>query len=292
MLADINEQPKLMFHKLGTEQDEDELIYENLEQPRWGWSISISENNAHKILSISDGTEEKNRIYIKSSDSENFIPVIDELIGEYGYITSKDDVLFFYSTENAPNGKVSALTIKNGSYVWNDVIDESDFAIRSVNIVNEKIVINYLVDTISKIKFFDMSGNHLSDFKFELAGTMGGFGGGINDKETYFNFSNYVTPTKIYKINMEDFSYDIFWEERLADHSVDDYETKLWFYESKDGTKIPLHISSLSNISVDENTPILLYGYGGFDISILPGFSKRFLSWMNQGGVVLSLIHI
>ena len=142
LLADINEQPKLMFHKLGTSQDEDELIYENPDQPRWGWSISISENNAHKILSISDGTEEKNRIYIKSNDSENFIPVIDELIGEYGYITSKDDVLFFYSTENAPNGKVSALTIKNGSYVWNDVISESDFAIRSVNIVNEKIVIN------------------------------------------------------------------------------------------------------------------------------------------------------
>ena len=132
-----------MFHKLGTSQDEDELIYENPEQPRWGWSISISENNAHKILSISDGTEEKNRIYIKSNDSENFIPVIDELIGEYGYITSKDDVLFFYSTENAPNGKVSALTIKNGSYVWNDVIDESDFAIRSVNIVNEKICLLY-----------------------------------------------------------------------------------------------------------------------------------------------------
>ena len=85
---------------------------------------------------------------------------------------------------------------------------------------------------------------------------------------------------------MEDLSYDVFWEERLADHNVDDYETKLWFYESKDGTKIPLHISSLSNISVDENTPVLLYGYGGFDISILPGFSKRFLSWMNQGGVV------
>ena len=286
LLADINEKPKLMFHKLGTSQDEDELIYENPEQPRWGWSISISENNAHKILSISDGTEEKNRIYIKSNDSENFIPVIDELIGEYGYITSKDDVLFFYSTENAPNGKVSALTIKNGSYVWNDVISESNFAIRSVNIVNEKIVINYLVDTISNIKFFDMNGNHLNDFNFELAGTMGGFGGGIDDKETYFNFSNYVTPTKIYKINMEDFSYDIFWEERLADHNVDDYETKLWFYESKDGTKIPLHISSLSNINVDENTPILLYGYGGFDISILPGFSKRFLSWMNQGGVV------
>ena len=91
---------------------------------------------------------------------------------------------------------------------------------------------------------------------------MGGFGGGIDDKETYFNFSNYVTPTKIYKINMEDFSYDVFWEERLADHNVDDYETKLWFYESKDGTKIPLHISSLSNINVDENTPVLLYGYG------------------------------
>ena len=286
LLVDINEQPKLMFHTLGTNQIDDTIIYENPAQPRWGWSISISENNAYKILSISDGTEEKNRVYIQTTDSNEFLPVIDELIGEYAYLTSLDNVLFFYSTENASNGKVVTLTIQDGAFVWNDLIAESMLPIRSVNIINKKILVTYLVDTLSKVKTFDLNGSFLEDFQFAEAGTIGGFYGGIDDEETYFNFTNYITPSKIYKLNLNTMEYALFWEEELTNFDSSDFTTKLWFYESKDGTKVPLHISYRSNIEVNEQTPVLLYGYGGFDIAILPGFRKSYLAWMNQGGVV------
>ena len=286
LLVDINEQPKLMFHTLGTNQIDDTIIYENPAQPRWGWSISISENNAYKILSISDGTEEKNRVYIQTTDSNEFLPVIDELIGEYAYLTSLDNVLFFYSTENASNGKVVTLTIQDGAFVWNDLIAESMLPIRSVNIINKKILVTYLVDTLSKVKTFDLNGSFLEDFQFAEAGTIGGFYGGIDDEETYFNFTNYITPSKIYKINLNTMEYALFWEEELTNFDSSDFTTKLWFYESKDGTKVPLHISYRSNVEVNEQTPVLLYGYGGFDIAILPGFRKSYLAWMNQGGVV------
>ena len=286
LLVDINEQPKLMFHTLGTNQIDDTIIYENPAQPRWGWSISISENNAYKILSISDGTEEKNRVYIQTTDSNEFLPVIDELIGEYAYLTSLDNVLFFYSTENASNGKVVTLTIQDGAFVWNDLIAESMFPIRSVNIINKKILVTYLVDTLSKVKTFDLNGSFLEDFQFIEAGTIGGFYGGIDDEETYFNFTNYITPSKIYKLNLNTMEYALFWEEELTNFDSSDFTTKLWFYESKDGTKVPLHISYRSNVEVNEQTPVLLYGYGGFDIAILPGFRKSYLAWMNQGGVV------
>ena len=286
LLVDINEQPKLMFHTLGTNQIDDTIIYENPAQPRWSWSISISENNAYKILSISDGTEEKNRVYIQTTDSNEFLPVIDELIGEYAYLTSLDNVLFFYSTENASNGKVVTLTIQDGAFVWNDLIAESMFPIRSVNIINKKILVTYLVDTLSKVKTFDLNGSFLEDFQFAEAGTIGGFYGGIDDEETYFNFTNYITPSKIYKLNLNTMEYALFWEEELTNFDSSDFTTKLWFYESKDGTKVPLHISYRSNIEVNEQTPVLLYGYGGFDIAILPGFRKSYLAWMNQGGVV------
>ena len=286
LLVDINEQPKLMFHTLGTNQIDDTIIYENPAQPRWGWSISISENNAYKILSISDGTEEKNRVYIQTTDSNEFLPVIDELIGEYAYLTSLDNVLFFYSTENASNGKVVTLTIQDGAFVWNDLIAESMLPIRSVNIINKKILVTYLVDTLSKVKTFDLNGSFLEDFQFAEAGTIGGFYGGIDDEETYFNFTNYITPSKIYKLNLNTMEYALFWEEELTNFDSSDFTTKLWFYESKDGTKVPLHISYRSNVEVNEQTPVLLYGYGGFDIAILPGFRKSYLSWMNQGGVV------
>ena len=286
LLVDINEQPKLMFHTLGTNQIDDTIIYENPAQPRWGWSISISENNAYKILSISDGTEEKNRVYIQTTDSNEFLPVIDELIGEYAYLTSLDNVLFFYSTENASNGKVVTLTIQDGAFVWNDLIAESMLPIRSVNIINNKILVTYLVDTLSKVKTFDLNGSFLEDFQFAEAGTIGGFYGGIDDEETYFNFTNYITPSKIYKLNLNTMEYALFWEEELTNFDSSDFTTKLWFYESKDGTKVPLHISYRSNVEVNEQTPVLLYGYGGFDIAILPGFRKSYLAWMNQGGVV------
>ncbi len=286
LLVDINEQPKLMFHTLGTNQIDDTIIYENPAQPRWGWSISISENNAYKILSISDGTEEKNRVYIQTKDSNEFLPVIDELIGEYAYLTSLDNVLFFYSTENASNGKVVTLTIQDGAFVWNDLIAESMLPIRSVNIINKKILVTYLVDTLSKVKTFDLNGSFLEDFQFAEAGTIGGFYGGIDDEETYFNFTNYITPSKIYKLNLNTMEYALFWEEELTNFDSSDFTTKLWFYESKDGTKVPLHISYRSNVEVNEQTPVLLYGYGGFDIAILPGFRKSYLAWMNQGGVV------
>ena len=286
LLVDINEQPKLMFHTLGTNQIDDTIIYENPAQPRWGWSISISENNAYKILSISDGTEEKNRVYIQTTDSNEFLPVIDELIGEYAYLTSLDNVLFFYSTENASNGKVVTLTIQDGAFVWNDLIAESMLPIRSVNIINKKILVTYLVDTLSKVKTFDLNGSFLEDFQFAEAGTVGGFYGGIDDEETYFNFTNYITPSKIYKLNLNTMEYALFWEEELTNFDSSDFTTKLWFYESKDGTKVPLHISYRSNVEVNEQTPVLLYGYGGFDIAILPGFRKSYLAWMNQGGVV------
>ena len=286
LLVDINEQPKLMFHTLGTNQIDDTIIYENPAQPRWGWSISISENNAYKILSISDGTEEKNRVYIQTTDSNEFLPVIDELIGEYAYLTSLDNVLFFYSTENASNGKVVTLTIQDGAFVWNDLIAESMLPIRSVNIINKKILVTYLVDTLSKVKTFDLNGSFLEDFQFAEAGTIGGFYGGIDDEETYFNFTNYITPSKIYKLNLNTMEYALFWEEELTNFDSSDFTTKLWFYESKDGTKVPLHISYRSNVEVNEQTPVLLYGYGGFDIAILPGFRKSYLAWMNQGGVV------
>ena len=286
LLVDINEQPKLMFHTLGTNQIDDTIIYENPAQPRWGWSISISENNAYKILSISDGTEEKNRVYIQTTDSNEFLPVIDELIGEYAYLTSLDNVLFFYSTENASNGKVVTLTIQDGAFVWNDLIAESMLPIRSVNIINKKILVTYLVDTLSKVKTFDLNGSFLEDFQFAEAGTIGGFYGGIDDEETYFNFTNYITPSKIYKLNLNTMEYALFWEEELTNFDSSDFTTKLWFYESKDGTKVPLHISYRSNVEVNEQTPVLLYGYGGFDIAILPSFRKSYLAWMNQGGVV------
>ena len=285
LLKEINESPKLMFHKIGTDQSEDYVVYENPDQPRWSWGINIIEDTNIKILSISEGTDERNRLYIQLNTGEKFIPLIDELIGAYSFIDSKDGILWFYTTEGAPNGKIVNLEIKNGSFVWNDVIQESENSIRSVNVVNNSFVINYLVDTFSSIKIFDLSGSFVRDLELPKNGTVGGFGGEIDDTETYFSVSNYVTPREIYEINLDTLDVNLFWKEEIDGYESEDYVSELKFYPSKDGTKIPIHISYKKGLEINKDTPLMLYGYGGFNISLLPGFRKTHAAWKNLGGV-------
>ena len=285
LLKEVNESPKLMFHKIGTDQSEDYVVYENPDQPRWGWGINVIEDSNIKILSISEGTDERNRLYIQLNAGEKFIPLIDELIGAYSFIDSKDGILWFYTTEGAPNGKIVNLEIKNGSFVWNDVIQESENSIRSVNVINNSFVINYLVDTFSSIKIFDLSGNFVQDLELPKNGTIGGFGGEIDDTETYFSFSNYVTPREIYEINLDSLEVKLFWKEEIDGYESEDYVSELKFYPSKDGTKIPIHISYKKGLEINQDTPLMLYGYGGFNISLLPGFRKTHAAWKNLGGV-------
>ena len=285
LLKEVNESPKLMFHKIGTDQSEDYVVYENPDQPRWGWGINVIEDSNIKILSISEGTDERNRLYIQLNTGEKFIPLINELIGAYNFIDSKDGILWFYTTEGAPNGKIVNLEIKNGSFVWNDVIQESENSIRSVNVINNSFVINYLVDTFSSIKIFDLSGNFLQDLELPKNGTIGGFGGEIDDTETYFSVSNYVTPREIYEINLDSLEVKLFWKEEIDGYESEDYVSELKFYPSKDGTKIPIHISYKKGLEINQDTPLMLYGYGGFNISLLPGFRKTHAAWKNLGGV-------
>ena len=285
LLKEVNESPKLMFHKIGTDQSEDYVVYENPDQPRWGWGINVIEDTNIKILSISEGTDERNRLYIQLNAGEKFIPLIDELIGAYSFIDSKDGILWFYTTEGAPNGKIVNLEIKNGSFVWNDVIQESENSIRSVNVINNSFVINYLVDTFSSIKIFDLSGNFVQDLELPKNGTIGGFGGEIDDTETYFSISNYVTPREIYEINLDTLDVNLFWKEEIDGYESEDYVSELKFYPSKDGTKIPIHISYKKGLEINQDTPLMLYGYGGFNISLLPGFRKTHAAWKNLGGV-------
>ena len=285
LLKELNESPKLMFHKIGTNQSEDKLIYENPQNPRWGFGITVIKDSDMKLLSISEGTDDRNKVYLKINENSDFIPIIDELIGTYSFIDSKDNLLWFYTTESAPNGKIVNLEIKNGSFVWNEVIAESENAIRSVNIINNSFVINYLEDTFSQISIFDLSGEFVTKLSLPKKGTVSGFGGDIDDKESYFSITNYITPREIYQIDLTDNSFKLFWNEELDGYNSEDYVSSLQFYSSKDGTKIPIHISHKKDLVIDENTPLLIYGYGGFNISILPNFSKSQTAWKNQNGV-------
>lgn len=286
-LSDVNSAPQLFFHNIGADQSADKLIYENSQKPKWGFGISVIKDTPYKVLYISEGTDERNRIYIQLEEDGEFIPVIDELIGAYSLISAKENILWFYTTNNAPNGKIVKLRInEDKSMEWSEVIEESKDSISSVNIINNSFVVIYLEDTLSRVKFYNLDGSFSHDLKGEFNGSVGGFGGKIDDSETYFSYTNFTTPSQIYKIDLTKNTSELFWEEKLVDFNASEYTSKLKFYRSKDGTKIPLHISYKNSTNINSSTPVLLYGYGGFNISILPRFSKSYLAWMNQGGVV------
>ena len=286
-LADINKEPKLYFHVIGEDQNADQIEYADSSKPDWSWDISVSKQGDFRLLSISEGTDEKILLFIKKKSGEGFIPVIDEFKGSFRYLDSRDNVLWFYTTYEAPKGKVVSLSLSDdNNFQWNDVVSESNETISSVNLVGNNIIINYLKDTLSNVQIFELSGRYLQDLQFKGQGSVQGFDGDLNDKYTFFEFENFVSPPKIYKLDLITLKYSLFWQMDLPGFETEDLVTSLQFFTSKDGTKIPVHVSHQAKLKVNSNTPVLLYGYGGFNISILPSFSKTFYTWMKQGGVL------
>jgi prolyl oligopeptidase len=286
-LADINKEPKLYFHVIGESQEADRIEYADPTKPDWSWDISIPDQGDFKLLSVSEGTDERNLLFIKKENEDEFIPVIDKFKGAFRYLESRDNILWFYTTYEAPKGKVVTLTLlDDNNFQWRDVVSESKETISSVNLVGNKIIINYLQDTISSIQFFDLSGRYLQDLQMEGRGSVQGFDGKLKDQYTFFEFESFVSPPKIYRLDLTTLKYNLFWQMDLPGHETGDLVTSLQFFSSKDGTKIPVHVSHQAQLEVNSKTPVLLYGYGGFNIPILPSFSKTFYTWMEQGGVL------
>ena len=285
-LSGINRSPQLFFHKLGDKQENDKLIYQDRQNPDFSWSISVPEKGSYRILSIGEGTDERNFLSISIDKDLNFIPLIDEFKATYRFIGGNEDTLWFFSNLDAPNGKILSLEIENRNFKWSEIISEKKFPISGASIAGDKIIINYLVDTISKVEFYDLKGNFIEQLSFEGKGTLAGFSGKLGNEVSYFEFSNFTSPQRIYELDLNTLEYRLYWETIIKDLKVENYESNLNFYKSKDGTDIPIHIAHQKGLEISSETPVLLYGYGGFNISILPYFSKTFYMWIKSGGVL------
>ena len=284
-LSAINGSPKILYHLVGSPQKEDEIIIQDQNDPLLSWSITVSDDGKYKILYTSKGTDERNLISIATFEDRQLIPIVDEFIGSYSFIDSSENSLWFLTNHMAPNGKVVLLDFNDLAAGFKEVIPEGENSISSVNMINNSFVVNYLNDTFSDVRYFNASGSMYGSLEMPKMGTISGLKGKKGDISSYFSFTNFIQPSQIYKLNLETNSYEKFWEEKLNNFTAEAYESKMVFYPSKDGTMIPLHIAHKKNLVINSSSPVLLYGYGGFNISLLPRFSKRYLAWMNQGGV-------
>jgi len=283
-LSAKTDQHKLYYHKIGTKQSDDKIIF-GVDKKRRYVGGGVTDDNRFLMITAAKSTS-GNELYIKdlSKPNSKLITVLDNFDSDSYIIDNKDDILFISTNLNAPNKRIVKVKVSNPTPKnWIDVIPETK-EVLNVSTGSGYLFAKYMVDAISKVKQYDYNGELIRDIKLPGIGTAGGFGGEKDDSILYFSFSNYITPSSIYKLNPKTGESTLFIKPNVKFNS-NIYESKQVFYTSKDGTKIPMIITYKKGLKLNGKNPTILYGYGGFNISLTPSFSVVNTVWLKNGGV-------
>lgn len=285
-LSAKTDQHKLYFHKLGTDQKEDQVIFGGTESEKHRYVGGyVSEDDRYLFISASVATS-GNKLFMKDLKSKNssLVTIQGDDEADTYVLDNEGSRLFLVTNRNAPNKKIVSVDASNpGVDNWVDFIRETEHVLTAGS-GGGYFFTKYMVDAISKVYQYDMDGNKVRDIELPGVGTASGFGGEKDEKEFYFSFTNYNTPGSTYKYNVETGDYEQYWKPEI-DFNPKDYTSTQVFYTSKDGTKVPMIITHKKGLELNGKNPTILYGYGGFNISLQPSFSIANAVWMEQGGV-------
>jgi prolyl oligopeptidase len=285
-LSAKTDQHKLYYHQLGTSQKEDRVIFGEIPTEKHRYvSGSVSEDNNYLVITASVSTS-GNKLFFKDLSKPNspLITVLEHTESDTYPIENIGSKVYLVTNLNAPNKKVVTVDVANPTPEnWKDFIPETENVL-SLNSGAGYFFATYMVDAVSNVLQYDFNGKLIREVKLPGVGSVGGFAGKKDDKELYFVFTNYSTPSSSYKYNPKDGTYSSYWKPAIA-FNADDYESKHVFYASKDGTKIPMIITHKKGVELNGENPTILYGYGGFNISLTPTFSIGNAVWMEQGGI-------
>ena len=284
-LSEKTDQHKLYYHKLGTSQSEDKLIYGgNIEEKNRYVRGYVTDDNRFLIIDAAKRTS-GNKLFIKDLTKDSEIkPIVNDYNSNTSLIHNIGNKLFLVTDYNTPNKKVVTVNYNDLDVSkWNDFIPETEFVL-NISKAGGYFFARYMIDAISKVYQLDYKGKLIREIELPGIGTASGFNAKKNDKELYFSFTNYYTPSTIYKLNIESGEYENYWTPSI-DFDPNNYESKQIFYNSKDGTKVPMIITYKKGTELNGQNPTILYGYGGFNISRTPRFSVPNIVWMEQGGI-------
>lgn len=285
-LSAKTDQHKLYFHKLGTKQSDDQVIFGGTEAEKHRYIGGyVTEDDRYLLVSASVSTS-GNKLFIKdlTKPDAQLEVILDHTNSDTQVIESEGSKLYLVTNLNAPNKRVVTVDASNPtSENWVDLIAETENVL-NVSTGGGYIFARYMVDAISKVQQYDMSGKKVRDIELPGVGTATGFGGEKEDKELYFSFTNYKTPGTTFKYNVETGKSDVY-RKSGADFDPAQYESKQVFYKSKDGTEVPMILTYKKGIKLDGSNPTILYGYGGFNVSLTPRFSPARAAWLEQGGI-------
>lgn len=283
---------KLYYHRLGTPQSSDVLVYERPDEPDFGFGPTVSEDGRYLMVSVWKGTDRRNRLYYADlGDPENprvnapLVRLLDDFDAAYGFLGNDGPVFYLQTDLDAPRGRVIAVDTRTPARTaWRTVIPQSADALGSVELAGGRFVASYLSDVASRLRIFGKDGQAVGDVELPGLGSVGSVSGSPDDPEFFYTFTSYLTPTSVYRYDLRGGRGEVMWQPQVA-FDASKYVTERVFYNSKDGTRVPLFITRRRDLPRDGNAPTLLYGYGGFNAAITPGFSVPVAVWLEMGGV-------
>jgi prolyl oligopeptidase len=287
MLLDANYFHKLYYHRLGTPQSDDKLIYDRPDNKEFGFAGNVTDDGRFLIITVWQGTSPKNRLYYKdlSKPDSEVVKLLDDFDAEYQFLDNDGAVLWIKTDLDAPRGRLIAIDTRHPERAgWKTIVPQSPDKLEHANVVNNSFVLSYLKDAQTEGRIYDLQGKFLHNVDLPGIGTAEGFGGKRKDTETFYAFTSFVTPTTIYRYDLAAGKSGVFRQPKV-DFDASKYETKQVFFVSKDGTRVPMFITAKKGLKLDGQNPVLLYAYGGFNVSMTPAFSVGNAVWLEMGGV-------
>ncbi|MBI3349697.1 MAG: S9 family peptidase, partial [Burkholderiales bacterium] len=289
-LTGANYFQKLYYHRLGTAQADDVLVAENRDDKEWGFGTEVSDDGQLLIISVWKSAGSKNGLMVLPLPKGAFAggkpqPVTLDFDAQYSAVAVTGGKLIVKTDKGAPRGKLVAIDLKNSAPAgWKTLVAEGSDAMTGASAVGGRYLLSYLHDAATSVRVHGADGKPLSEVKLPGVGTASGFGGRWSDKETFFSYTSLTTPAEIHRYDVKTGRIELFKKPKTA-FNADDYETRREFVTSKDGTRFPIFIAAKKGLKFDGSNPTLLYGYGGFDISITPAYGVTAATWLKMGGV-------
>lgn len=284
VLSGMTDKHKVYFHRLGTKQSEDQLIFGGDKTPRRYIGGGVSEDQRYLIISAANATN-GNELYIKDlKNGGDFVQINKGFDINASIVDTQGDNLYIFTDKDAPNMRLVKTTIKNPApETWKDVIPETENVL-GITTGGGYFFATYMIDAIDKVTQYDRNGKVIREITLPGKGNVSGFGGKEKEKELYYSFTNYITPGTTYKFNADTGKSEVYQKPKVK-FNPEDYVSEQVFYTSKDGTKVPMMINYKKGTKLDGKNPTILYSYGGFNISLQPAFSVVNAIWMENGGI-------
>jgi prolyl oligopeptidase len=286
-LRDVNYFQKLYFHRLGTQQADDKLIYERPDNKELGFGGFVTDDGRYLMIHVWQGTSPKNRLYYKdlTQPEAQVVKLLDDFDAAYNFIDNDGPVFWIQTDLDAPRGRLIAIDTRHPERSnWKAIVPQGADKLESSNVVDDLFLLSYLKDARTEVRVYDLKGKLVRNVDLPGIGTAIGFGGKRRDKETFYAFTSFISPTTVYRYDPQAGKSSAFRQPKV-DFDATQFETKQVFYNSKDGTRIPMFLTYKKGLKLDGQNPTLLYAYGGFDISMTPAFSVPTIVWLEMGGV-------